>query len=59
MKAKITMTFEYNIQPRYYTEKSTPKEMLAVDVKSFNDNPALVLECDNFGFKFSGELIDE
>ena len=58
MKAKITMTLEYKLNPAYYPEGSTAREMLEMDINNYKDDPSLLLE--NIGdCKFSGVLIDE
>lgn len=56
MKAKITITFEYEIVPDYYPEGAAAEECLAIDLANFKDDPCEALA--NFDFVLKGELID-
>ena len=56
MRAKITITFEYEIKPEYYKDLDNFEEMLALDLGFFNDDPCEALANNDFTMK--GELID-
>ena len=64
MKAKITMTFEYELHTSLYPEGLTGKQMVAQDIKYLNiyhtdfTFPERVKKLYNRA-KFSGELIDD
>lgn len=55
MKIKITITMEYEVEPKYYSEGATTEEMLATDLENINDDPHAFL--DTFPYKITGEII--
>ena len=44
MKAKVTITWEYEIKPRCYPEGSTLEEMLLIDLVSLKNDPTCIPE---------------
>ena len=44
MKAKISITIEYELEPYYYPDGATPQEMVDIDVKNFDSNPDTLYE---------------
>jgi hypothetical protein len=46
MRAKVTITFEYEIHPEYYDESlRNPEAMCKVDEEQFRDDSFLLAEC--------------
>lgn len=43
-KARITVTFEYEITPEWYDEGMIPEEMVHVDVTNYRDDFGSLLE---------------
>jgi len=58
MKAKITITFEYELIPQFYMEDLTDQGMLDADIKYLNAYPKeLIKWLDRSKPIFAGELI--
>lgn len=57
MKAKITITFEYELNPEHYRKYATPEEMLADDLENFNDDPLEAVAMFSDSCEVKGELI--
>jgi len=43
-KARITISFEYEIVAQHYEPHMTPEQMVALDVANYNEDPLAVLE---------------
>lgn len=59
MKARITVTFEYDIDAENYYGCTTPEEMLAVDMQNYGDPMCLAeaMEFNDETLKISGEVL--
>lgn len=44
MKAKATITYEYEIDPSAYPEDVTPEEIAAIDLEGFTNEPWVIVE---------------
>ena len=44
MKAKVTITAEYRLQPEFYPKNMPPEEMAEMDEHNFYDDPVLFIE---------------
>lgn len=57
MRAQITFTVEYDINPDHYPEGATPEEMLAVDLENAEEMPYAFIDME--GMRIMGRLLEE
>lgn len=59
MKARITVTFEYEMTPEHYEGCADGAAMVAIDVQNIKDDPATLGEMVAEGdFTISGEAVE-
>ena len=58
-KARITVTFEYELNAEWYPEGSTPDEMIAVDVANYHDAGSLFDVMQGHELTVTGEVVGE
>jgi hypothetical protein len=59
VKARITVTFEYEINPESYPDGSTHAEMIAIDVENFRDIDGLINVMQSHELTVVGEIAQE
>lgn len=59
-KARITVTFEYELDPDNYSTYGTVDEMLGVDVDTLRENLAALYDAlDNHEYLVRGEIVEK
>lgn len=59
-KGRITVTFDYEMNPASYPAGATPQEMVAMDAESYNNMPDALLESiAQSGYTVTGAVIEE
>lgn len=53
----VTYVYEYEINPEYYEGMTTDQERMDSDIKSYQDDPAMLDLKDAREFTVKGELI--
>jgi hypothetical protein len=56
-KARITVTFEYEMEPDSYPEGATPAEMVAIDVANYHDPDSLFDVMQYQDLTVTGEVV--
>lgn len=57
-KIKIVVEVEYDQDPQYYPQGSTPEQMLEIDLQGANDDPYLTMELDSAKWTITGKTIE-
>ena len=55
-KIEVTLTVEYEIDPKLYPKGYTPEECLAMDLRSFEDDPCMITMYNDI--KVKGRIVD-
>ncbi|MBB5508092.1 hypothetical protein [Paraburkholderia atlantica] len=58
-KARITVTFEYELKPDYYPDDATPDEMVALDVANYREGVSLFDVMQSEELTITGEVLQE
>lgn len=59
-KARITVSFEYEIKPESYERNMTLEQMVETDVASYNEHPDSLIEVlGMFEFEIDGTLVTD
>ena len=59
-KARITVTFEYEIEPEYYPDGATHGEMVALDVANYRSDYACLLDVmQSNEVTVTGEVVED
>lgn len=58
-KARITVTFEYELKPEWYPECATPERMVQIDVANYQDNRALFDVIQSHEVTVTGEVVED
>lgn len=60
IKARITISFEYEVKPAYYDGETDPQKMVDSDVADFNENPFSLVEfMDDHELTITGGVIPQ
>ena len=57
LRIVVTATLEYETDPQWYPDASTPEEMLAIDLENAKGDVLLFLDNSNTKWEFKGEVI--
>lgn len=57
-KARITVTFEYELNPEWYPEGATPDERLQIDIANYHDDCSLFDVMQLNELTITGEVLD-
>jgi hypothetical protein len=57
-KARITVTFEYDINPEWYPDGATPTEMIQLDVANYQDGCSLFDVMQSHELTITGALVE-
>lgn len=57
-KIKIVVEVEFEQDPKYYPEGSTPEQMLAIDLQGVNDDPYLTMDLEGAKWTITGEIVE-
>lgn len=58
-KARITVTFEYELKPEWYPECATPERMVQLDVVNYQDTRALLEVMESREVTVTGEVVED
>lgn len=60
MKARITVTFEYELKPDYYPDGMSPAEMVQLDVDNYQGDIGAAFEAiQSYELTFAGEAVED
>lgn len=57
LRVIVTATLEYESDPEWYPDASTPEEMLAIDLENAKEDVFLFLDTSDTKWEFKGEVI--
>lgn len=57
-KIKIVVEVEYDQDPQYYPQGSTPEQMLELDLRGANEDPYITIDNNNAKWTITGETIE-
>lgn len=57
LRIVVTATLEYESDPQWYPDASTPEEMLATDIENAKEDVFLFLDTSDTKWEFKGEVI--
>lgn len=57
-KARITVTFEYELKPDSYPDGATPDEMVQIDVANYHDSDSLFDVIQHQELTVTGEVLN-
>lgn len=58
-RARITVTFEYELKPEWYPECATPERMVQLDVTNYQDVSVLLEVMQSHEMTVTGEVVED